>query len=128
MGEDSWSSIAPMNEKRSHHAALEVKNGVIYVFCGQGEHEKAINSIEYFSSDSWKTIPIENKFQPRYGPGVVGIKGGERVIILGGVDYNNNLLKDAFMLNTNSNTIELVKEDIGKKVCPGWHPVMVLKK
>ena len=111
MGEDSWSSIAPMNEKRAWHAALEVKNGVIYVFCGSGEHGKPINSIEYFSNDSWKTIPIENRIEPRSWPAVVANKSGADVIIFGGEgDYG--YFKNAFYLETSSNKIIMINKDI----------------
>ena len=110
MGEDSWSSIAPMNDERAEHAALKVKNTFIYVFCGRGE-VSPLNSIEYFSNDSWKTIPIENRIEHRSWPAVVANKSGADVIIFGGEgDYG--YFKNAFYLETSSNKIKMINKDI----------------
>ena len=45
---DQWSKVAPMNEARQYHSALEVKKGILYVFCGHNGLNY-LNSIEYFT-------------------------------------------------------------------------------
>ena len=54
---------------------------------------------------------------------MVAIKGGDGVIIFGGHGRGNSL-KDAFMLDTISNTLQLIKEDIGEGIYPGYYPAV----
>ena len=125
--QNSWKNITPMNKARRSHAAIEVKLGTIYVFCGnkgKAYSGKYHDSIEYYTqkSDTWMDIQHDQKLSPREGLGVVSIKGGEEVIILGG--YAGKVpLKDVFVLKTSSNSIELLKHDIGIKFKPQYYPV-----
>jgi len=77
--QDAWKSLAPMNEARYQHAAVEVKNGVIYVFCGLGTGDHHLNSIERYrkTTDSWEQILTNIKLSPRLGLGAVSINDGD---------------------------------------------------
>ena len=114
-----------MNEARACHASVEVKKGVLYVFGGYSA-PNLLNSIEQYTCNSWKTVLTEQKFSPRMGLGVVAVKGG--VIILGGWGNDYQPLRDVYLLGTESNRIETLKEDVGIPIHPHYYPVIIEKE
>ena len=122
--ENEWRSVAPLNEARAYHAALEVREGVVYVFYGKGTGNKHIDSIERYmeSTDRWETIQTDIQIQSRIYPGVVSINDGEQVVIFGGSNGKNYFLADLYVLHTKTNRLELLKEENKVKVQTAWYP------
>ena len=110
---NTWRDLAPMNEARAYHAALEVKKGILYVFSGQGAGGNYLDSIERClftrSINSWETIQTDIKLPGRESPGVISINRGNQVLIFGGYDGSN--LADVFKLDTNSSHLECYNKD-----------------
>ena len=82
----SWRVIAPMNEARAAHAAVEVSEGVLYVISGVSYGKKYLDTIEKYTRDTnaWELIQT-NGFTGRVYPGAVGINKGKEIMIFGGV-------------------------------------------
>jgi hypothetical protein len=120
---NTWLPIPPMNEARQAHAGVQVKDGLVYVFCGHNGY-KFLNSYERYtkSNNLWEIISTDNKIQARIDLGVVAINNGEKVVIFGGSDGKNRL-SDVYELHTSSSRIELINSDTKVKVVPGYHPV-----
>ena len=76
--ENTWQEVAPMSEGRTSHAALEIKEGLLYVFCGYGKGKKYLDSIERFtkSTNKWDIIITNVKIPGRQYPTVVSIDSG----------------------------------------------------
>jgi len=111
---NSWHSVTPMQKARYYHAAVQVQEGILFVFAGRDEADKYHDTIERFcnNSSSWSTINTDIKLPPRRFPHAVAIDDGAQVVIFGGSD-NQKTLSDVYVLQTDSYRLELCNNNTG---------------
>ena len=77
--ENSWKNVAPMTQARAYHAAVEVKEGVLYVFAGGTVKDQFVESIECYTklANSWEVIQTNMPISPRIELGAIPIYHGK---------------------------------------------------
>ena len=119
-----------MNEVRYKHAAVSVKEGILYVFGGSGlRNGTYVSSIERFTAatNSWETIKTDLELPERMWLGAVEIVGSDEVVIFSG-HWKHHLYydvggprSDVHVFHTDSNRLEK-RGDIVACV-PAFYPV-----
>ena len=66
---EKWASVADLNEARGDHACVVLENGGVFVFCGVGEDDMYLDSIEFMKGIGveWEKINVQHPISARGG-------------------------------------------------------------